>query len=99
MPSQSKIYTRTVTPGKKGVNIDRARYAIIHDSILAALKEKGEILFVNLPEFVSRKLKGRFDGNISWYTTTVKLDMERRKIIERIPDSKPQVLRMRKKTR
>jgi hypothetical protein len=99
MPIKSKIYTRTVTPGKKGVNIDKSKYDAIHDAILSVMKGKNEILFADLPAAVLRRLKGKFEGNISWYTTTVKLDMERRKIIERIPGSRPQVLRLRSKTR
>lgn len=97
MISNSKIYTRTVTPGKKGMNIDRAKYEPIHDAILAILNEKKVIAFKDLPKTVLSKLKGRFDGNISWYTTTVKLDMERRKIIERVPGVTPQVLRIMSK--
>ena len=32
-------------------------------------------------------------GSVSWYTTTVKLDMEVKREIERVPGSKPQRLR------
>jgi hypothetical protein len=97
MPAKAKIFTKTVTPGKRGIYIDRDKYMPIHDAILAILKEKVEIRFADLPQAVLRKLRGKFDGNISWYTTSVKLDMERRKIIERIPSSRPQVLRIRKR--
>ena len=33
-------------------------------------------------------------GSVSWYTTTVKLDMGARRVTERIPGSRPQVLRL-----
>ena len=34
-----------------------------------------------------------FRGSIGWYTTIVKLDLEARGLIDRIPDKKPQHLR------
>jgi hypothetical protein len=34
-------------------------------------------------------------GSVSWYTTTVKLDLEVKGEIERIPGSSPQRLRLR----
>ena len=34
------------------------------------------------------------EGSISWYVTTVKLDLEARGLIERVPRSRPQRLRM-----
>jgi hypothetical protein len=97
MPAKSKVFVRTVTPGKKGMNIDRAKYELIHDAIIAVLKGRGDVLFADLPGAVSNKLHGKFDGSIAWYTTSVKLDMERRKIIERVPDSRPQRLRIKGK--
>ena len=33
-------------------------------------------------------------GSVSWYSTTVKLDMGARRLIERIPGSRSQVLRL-----
>lgn len=39
-------------------------------------------------------MSGNFDGSIGWYYTTIKLDLEARREIERIPGSKPQLIRM-----
>ena len=36
-----------------------------------------------------------FDGSISWYVTTVKLDLEAKGMIERIPKVSPQQLRLK----
>jgi len=96
MPNSEKVYTRTVTPGKKGVNIDRQKYEAIHDAILASLEEVDSLPFRELPRAVEKRLRRPFDGNVTWYTTTVKLDMERREIIERIPGVTPQRLRLRR---
>jgi hypothetical protein len=41
-----------------------------------------------------RCVSGNFDGAVGWYTTTVKLDLEARGVIQRIPKSSPQRLRM-----
>jgi len=39
-------------------------------------------------------LQSSFDGSISWYVTTVKLDAEARGLIQRVPKSRPQRLRL-----
>jgi hypothetical protein len=46
-----------------------------------------------LPPAIAKKLPD-FDGSISWYTTTIKLDLEARGLIERVPDSQPQRQRL-----
>ena len=79
--------------GKRGVNIDRDKYEQIREAILATLEKVDDLPFQKLPPAVARKLPN-FDGSVSWYTTTVKLDLEARGLIERIPDSTPQRLRL-----
>ena len=80
--------------GKSGVNISRKKYDVIRRSILESVQAHREITFKDLTEDIRRKLEGRFDGSINWYVTTVKLDLEARGLIERIPGSSPQRLRM-----
>lgn len=79
--------------GKEGVNIDQQKYALIKAAILASIDQTGEILFQDLPAAVETNLAGEFDGSIGWYSTTVKLDLEARGLIERVSDQTPQVLR------
>ncbi len=79
--------------GKQGVNISKAKYDAISNAILEVLKERGEVSFQDLPEAVSAQL-GAFDGSVSWYVTTVKLDLEARGLIERVPKVTPQRLRL-----
>ncbi|MCA9937202.1 MAG: hypothetical protein KC418_01060 [Anaerolineales bacterium] len=79
--------------GKKGVRIEAMKYEEIKQAILACLRER-ETLFRDLPAFVAAHLTAPFDGSIGWYTTTVKLDLEARGLIERVPGHSPQKLRL-----
>lgn len=81
--------------GKQGVNIDRARYDAVKQAILEAVAERGEVPFAELDSAVAARLPADFTGSIGWYTTTVKLDLEARGLIERVPGRSPQVLRLR----
>lgn len=80
--------------GKQGVNIERAKYDAVRQAILDSLAERGEIPFAALDEAVAAHLNEPFDGSIGWYTTTVKLDLEARGEIERVPGRAPQVVRL-----
>lgn len=80
--------------GKQGVNIDRNKYELIRQAILASLAQRGEISFGELPAAVEAGLAGPFDGSIAWYTVSVKLDLEARGLIERVAGRSPQVVRL-----
>jgi hypothetical protein len=80
--------------GKEGVNIDKRKYELIKSAIMVSVQAQGEIFFKDLPAAVESNLPEVFDGSIGWYTTTVKLDLEARGVIERIPKQSPQKLRM-----
>lgn len=80
--------------GKQGVNIRRDRYDFIKDYILNAVKAAGEITFSDLGDKAVDEISSEFDGKVLWYITTVKLDLEARKLIERIPKTSPHVLRL-----
>jgi len=43
---------------------------------------------------IKKQLKNKFQGSIAWYVEVVKLDLEARKIIKRIPKTKPQLYRL-----
>ena len=42
----------------------------------------------------AKELSDAFDGKVVWYIVTVKLDLEARGILERIPKTSPHRLRM-----
>jgi hypothetical protein len=56
--------------------------------------ENQEMTFTELGKAVRRRLEGTFEGSISWYYTTVKLDLEARGIIEQTGSGSPQLLRL-----
>jgi hypothetical protein len=90
---EEKIRTLHPEPGKSGVNISRRKYDVIRAAILESVRAHGEIPFKDLAQDVRGRIEGLFDGSISWYVTTVKLDLEARRLIERVPKSRPQRLR------
>lgn len=94
---EEKILTLHPEEGKKGVNINRAKYEMIRQTILNAIRSQGTITFRGLVSLVEYNLRHRFEGSIPWYVTTVKLDLEARGEIERIPGSGEQQLRLKKK--
>ena len=93
----SKILCETPTPGKQPTRIDKWKYDLIRSAIL-------KVLPGNKPGVEFNKLSGQLNsiipsdqlnkiGSLPWYTTTVKLDLEVKGEIERIPGSNPQRLR------
>lgn len=86
---------RTLHPEKKqGVNISREKYEIIRKAIYSTLKQNKEMAFMKLALTVERDLHGKFDGSVTWYVTTVKLDMEARGEVKRVPNSRPQLVKL-----
>jgi hypothetical protein len=88
---------RTLHPEKKqGVSISREKYEIIRKAILSTLRARKEITFMNLSRAVEKEVNGNFEGSVNWYVTTVKLDMEARGEIKRVPKSRPQLVKLAK---
>lgn len=85
-----KILALHPDPNKKGVSISKVKYERIRKAILQTLNENETVRFQDLSQEVERRLKEPFDGSISWYVTTVKLDLEARAVIERVPGRSPQ---------
>ncbi len=81
--------------GKKGVNILRKKYDTIRDFIVTTIEKHRDISFEDLGDLAEKELSATFDGKVLWYVVTVKLDLEARGIIERIPKTSPHRLRMK----
>ena len=92
MMSEQRILTKH-PQGKTGKNITKQNYETLKKAILSTLRNK-ELTHTELFDELERRLRPTFSGNISWYGETVKLDLEARKIIERI-GSRPEKLRLK----
>ncbi len=90
--ADNKILARHPDPEKQGVSIDAEKYHMIKDAILSAVENAGELGFTDLIDEVDASIGDQFDGSIPWYVTTVKLDLEARGLLERVPRASPQRL-------
>ena len=95
MQNEDKIMTLH-PQGKKGVNILRRRYDTIKKFIVDTLQKEKEMSYEDLSDLAVKELSSSFDGKVVWYIVTVKLDLEARGIIERIPKTSPHRLRLKK---
>jgi hypothetical protein len=96
MGKQPKDDERILTQhpeGKSGVNIERKKYDQMRAAILELLSEHSEIGFSEAMAEINQRLKGKFDGKISWYFTNVKLDLEARGELIRLPGTGKQKMR------
>ncbi len=89
---------QTIHPeaGKQGTKIDVAKYEAMKAALLAVVPATGDgVRFMDLGEAVEPHLPAELFANasISWYVVTVKLDLEARGLIERVPGARPQRVR------
>lgn len=81
-------------PDKTNKRVSLEKYTMIKDTLLYILKDI-ELTHTELMEKLYQEVKDHFEGGVQWYGETVKLDLEARKIIERI-GTKPEKYRIRK---
>lgn len=95
--SKDKVVCKTPTPGKQSTRISRWKYDLVRSAILKSIPSGHPgIEFAQLGAMVKSCIENRDMerlGSISWYTTTVKLDLEVKGEIERVPGTSPQLLR------
>lgn len=85
-----RILTQHPDPDKQGANIDKGKYDEIRRAILESIREHENLTFTELTRHVRERVQAHFQGSVTWYVTTVKLDLEARGLIERVPGSRPQ---------
>ena len=95
---EDRIQLSHPDPDKEAPRISAEKYQAVRVAILTAVSENADgILFKDHADRVSQLLTPQaLDnlGSVGWYTTLVKLDLEARGLIKRVPGSKPQSLLM-----
>ena len=78
-------------PKKKGTRISKEMYEAILDAVPG---EEPGLRFMDLSREVEQRAPERLfeNASVGWYTTTVKLDLEARGLIKRVPGVSPQRL-------
>ena len=80
--------------GKKAVSISRDKYDLLRAGVLDYFSKNENGTFSDISKSIAQELKKRkirFSGSMDWYLEWVKLDLEARNIIARIPKKSPQV--------
>jgi hypothetical protein len=78
---------------KKAVSIDKYKYELLKKEIVKYLTENSDGAFSDILKAIAqdfKKNKITFDGSLNWYLEWVKLDLEARGIIKRVPKTAPQ---------
>lgn len=78
--------------GKKAISMDIRKYNVLKKPLLNLLKTKGESTHEEMLQAITtdfQKNKTKFEGSIEWHMEWVKLDLEARKEIKRIPKTSP----------
>ena len=81
--------------GKNGVHILKRRYDEVKAFILGKLEVHRQISYQRISDLAEEELGPTFDGKVAWYVVSVKLDLEARGIIERVPKTSPHEIRMK----
>ena len=92
MAAEEFIQTIHPEPRKAGARIEKSKYELIRDAILKNLRAYGKLSFTRLGNLLEEQWLKSFDGPIPWYYSTVKLDLEARGVIRRIPNTEPQLI-------
>jgi hypothetical protein len=94
--TEDRVLCENPVPGKQELRIKRWKYDLIREAMLALIPAEGEgIAFRDLPDLLSARLtpdQRNLLGSMAWYATVVKLDLEAKGEISRVPGSRPQRL-------
>lgn len=93
---RDRVVMENPNTGSTDGTIARSFYDPVRDAILAAIGEAGQLPFSELRAEVEKRTNAELweDASVGWYTTTVKLDLEAKGLIEK--EGSPQVLRLAK---
>jgi hypothetical protein len=77
--------------GKKAISMSKEKYDAIKQALLQFLKGR-EASFAEIENAVAdhfKKNKIKFEGSLPWHLEWVKLDLEAKAIIQRVPKASP----------
>ena len=79
--------------GKKATSMSREKYELLKPEILRYLRTTGNATLSDLSRAIKKQLKTNkqsFQGSLAWHLEWVKLDLEARHLISRVPNTSPQ---------
>jgi hypothetical protein len=79
--------------GKNAISMSKNKYDLLKPVVLKFLRTQTKATFTELSAGIANELKRKetkFRGSLLWYLEWVKLDLEARKIIKRVPNTTPQ---------
>ena len=79
--------------GKKAIRMSKERYNLLKPAVLKYLRTKRKATFGGITKAIEKEFKTTgqiFQGSLPWYLEWVKLDLEARKVIRRVPNTSPQ---------
>ncbi|MEO6347531.1 MAG: hypothetical protein ABIO60_06435 [Aquaticitalea sp.] len=79
--------------GKKAVSISKEKYELLQKLILDFFSVQKEGSFTEIANAITLNFKEnnlKFQGSLKWYLEWVKLDLEARGILNRLPGTMPQ---------
>ena len=79
--------------GKKAVSISKDKYELLKTEIVEYLTKNADATFSDISKAIAHDFKEKkikFDGSLMWYLEWVKLDLEAKQIITRVPKTSPQ---------
>ena len=91
---EDRILCRTPNKSGAGTRIPRWKFDAVRTAILAVLKEN-DVTFQDLTTACKARMTDADLaklGSLGWHVTTIKLELECRGEIARVPGSKPQLL-------
>ena len=78
--------------GKKAIRMPKAKYDLLKPMVVKYLRSNGNATFSAMTSAIAKEFKTngtKFEGSIPWHLEWVKLDLEARKIIKRVPNTSP----------
>jgi len=79
--------------GKKAVSMSKGKYHLLKQVMVKYLRAQGSATFNEMSIAIEKDFKRdrtEFHGSLPWHLEWVKLDLEARKVIKRVPTTSPQ---------